>query len=218
MKKHLLKAMVTVVTMLFGASTASAAIPENLYMCGPATSAGWDAGSAVQFTKVTEKVFTYTGHLNAGHMIFMDNQSWGGTRYAPESDTSLLGDRNVAVVACQSGATEFNYHWITKDACKYKVTVTFADNGNATIAAEKVQETAPIPENLYMVGPATAAGWDINNAIQMTNEGNGKFTYEGDLYRTNIIFITGKDWAKVRYVPENGGSSLSDENKTCWMN
>lgn len=333
MKKHLLKAMVTVVTMLFGASTASAAIPENLYMCGPATSAGWNAGSAVQFTKVTEGVFTYegtlkadhliimdkqswegtrfapkggntnfentnaavsvvkgdsgfdyhwvvatagtwkltvfftdngdnvtidakrqlsaipenlymcgpatsvgwaaengialtnegkgvftyTGHLNADEMIFMDNKSWEGTRYAPQINPSILGDRNVAVVACQSGAAEFNYHWITKDACKYKVTVTFADNGNATIAAEKVQETAPIPENLYMVGPATAAGWDINNAIQMTGDGNGTFTYEGDLYRTNIIFITGKDWANVRYVPENGGSSLSDETKSIFI-
>lgn len=332
MKKHLLKAMVTVVTMLFGASTASAAIPENLYMCGPATSNDWVAEKGIHFTKVTEGVFTYTGHLNADHliimdnlgwggtryapeggntnlentntavpvvsgdsfnyhwvvatagtwkltvsftdngnnvtieakrqlsaipgnlymcgpatsvgwvaehgialtnegngvftytghlnagdMIFMDNQSWGGTRYAPKSNTSLLGDRNVAVVACQSGATEFDYHWITNDACKYKVTVTFADNGNATIAAEKVQETAPIPENLYMVGPATAAGWDINNAIQMTNEGNGKFTYEGELYRTNIIFITGKAWANVRYVPENGGSSLSDENKSIFI-
>lgn len=333
MKKHLLKAMVTVVTMLFGASTASAAIPENLYMCGPAISADWDTGSAVQFTKVTEGVFTYegtlnadhliimdnqgwegtrfapeggntnfentnaavsvvkgdsrfdyhwvvatagtwkltvfftdngdkvtidakrqlsaipenlymcgpatsvgwvaengialtkegngvftyTGHLNADEMIFMDNKSWGGTRYAPQINPSILGDRNVAVVACQSGAAEFDYHWITKDACKYKVTVTFADNGNATIAAEKVQETAPIPENLYMVGPATAAGWDINNAIQMTKKGNGKFTYEGELYRTNIIFITGKDWANVRYVPENGGSSLSDENKSIFI-
>lgn len=193
------------------------AIPENLYMCGPATSVGWNAGGAIALTNEGKGVFTYTGHLNAGDMIFMDNQSWGGTRYAPQINPSILGDRNVAVVACQSGATEFDYHWITNDACKYKVTVTFADNGNATIAAEKVQETARIPENLYMVGPATAAGWDINNAIQMTKEGNGKFTYEGDLYRTNIIFITGKDWANVRYVPENGGSSLSDENKSIFI-
>ena len=192
-------------------------IPENLYMCGPATSVGWVAENGIALTKEGNGVFTYTGHLNADEMIFMDNKSWKGTRYAPQINPSILGDRNVAVVACQSGAAEFNYHWITKDACKYKVTVTFADNGNATIAAEKVQETARIPENLYMVGPATAAGWDINNAIQMTNEGNGKFTYEGELYRTNIIFITGKDWANVRYVPENGGSSLSDENKSIFI-
>ena len=118
-------------------------------MCGPATSVGWNAGGAIALTNEGKGVFTYTGHLNADEMIFMDNKSWEGTRYAPQINPSILGDRNVAVVACQSGATEFEYHWITKDACIYKVTVTFADNGNATITAEKVQETAPIPENLY---------------------------------------------------------------------
>ena len=193
------------------------AIPENLYMCGPATSVGWNDGGAIALTNESNGVFTYTGHLNAGDMIFMDNKSWGGTRYAPKIANTILGDPTVDVLATEYGK-EKDYHWITKDACNYKVTVTFVDNDdNATIAAEKVQEKAPIPENLYMVGPATAAGWDINNAIQMTNEGNGKFTYEGDLYRTNIIFITGKAWANVRYVPENGGSSLSDENKSIFI-
>lgn len=192
-------------------------IPANLYMCGPATDAGWAAEDGIALTNKGNGVFTYTGHLNAGDMIFMDNQGWGGTRYAPKNNYSTLGDPTVDVLATEYGK-EKEYHWITKDACNYKVTVTFVDNDdNATITAEKVQETAPIPENLYMVGPATAAGWDINNAIQMTNEGNGKFTYEGDLYRTNIIFITGKDWANVRYVPENGGSSLSDENKSIFI-
>ena len=208
--------MVTVVTMLFGASTASAAIPKNLYMCGPATSVGWAAEKGVQFTKVTEGVFTYEGNLNADHLIIMDNQGWKGTRFAPEGGNTNFENTNAAVSVVK-GDSSFDNHWVVATAGTWKLTVFFTDNGNATIAAKKVQETAPIPENLYMVGPATAAGWDINNAIQMTNEGNGKFTYKGDLYRTNIIFITGKDWANVRYVPENGGSSLSDENKSIFI-
>ena len=211
--------MAAVVAMLFGVSAASAAIPENLYMCGPATSVGWSPENAVELKKEKDGngVFTYTGHLNADHLIFMDNKSWGGTLYAPKSGNSTLGDQNVEVVACQSG-DEFNYHWVTNDGCKYKVTVTFANDGDKVkIEAEKVQETAGVPENLYMVGPATTAGWDINNAIPMTGDGNGTFTYEGDLYRTNIIFITGKDWANVRYVPENGGTSLSEENKSIFI-
>ena len=214
--------MAAVVAMLFGVSAASAAIPENLYMCGPAVpSVGWSPENAVELKKDGNGVFTYTGHLNTAdnaELIFMDSKSWEGTRYAPKSDKSTLGDQDVEVVACQDGADQFDYHWVTKDGCKYKVTVTFANDGNnVKIAAEKVQETAPIPENLYMVGPATAAGWEIKNAIQMTNEGNGTFTYKGDLYRTNIIFITGKDWANVRYVPENGGTSLSEENKSIFI-
>ena len=187
MKKHLQKAMVAAVAMLFGASAASAAIPGNLYMCGPATSVGWAAENGVQLTNEGNGVFTYTGHLNADHMIFMDSQSWVGTRYAPKSGNSTLGDRNVEVVACQSGAPQFDYHWVTNDGCKYKVTVTFANDGdNVTITAEKVREIAPVPANLYMVGTATAAGWNVDNAIQMTGDGNGTFTYEGDLYRSHI--------------------------------
>lgn len=209
--------MAAVVAMLFGVSAASAAIPEHLYMCGPATSVGWDAGNGVQLTKVNG-VFTYTGHLNAADLIFMDSQSWGRTRYAPKLDKSTLGDQNVEVVACQSGAEQFDYHWVTKDGCKYKVTVTFANDGNnVKIAAEKVQETAGVPEKLYMVGPATTAGWDVNNAIEMTGDGNGTFTYEGDLYRSDIIFLTGRNWESVRYVPENGGTSLSEENKSIFI-
>ena len=178
MKKHLQKAMAAVVAMLTGVFSATAA-PTELWMLGPAVSGNWSdaTGDVVKCTNEGNGVFTYTGALMANELIIMDNNSWGGTRYAPKIANTILGDQTVEVVACQSGATEFDYHWITNDACKYKVTVTFADNGNATIAAEKVQETAPIPENLYMVGPATAAGWDINNAIQMTGDGKGKFTY-----------------------------------------
>lgn len=210
--------MAAVVAMLFGVSAASAAIPENLYMCGPATSVGWAAENGVQLENKGNGVFTYTGHLNAGHLIFMDSQSWGGTRYAPKSGNSTLGDQNVEVVACQSGVPQFEYHWVTNDGCKYKVTVTFENDGDKVkIAAEKVQETAGVPENLYMVGPATAAGWDINNAIPMTGGENGTFTYEGDLYRSDIIFLSGKNWESVRYVPENGGTSLSEENKSIFI-
>lgn len=217
MKKHLQKAMAAAVAMLFGASAASAAIPGNLYMCGPATSVGWNE-NGVQLTNEGNGVFTYTGHLNADHLIFMDSQSWGGTRYAPKSGNSTLGDQNVEVVACQSGAAQFDYHWVTNDGCKYKVTVTFANDGDKVkIAAEKVQEIAGVPANLYMVGPATTAGWNVDNAIQMTGDGNGTFTYEGDLYRSDIIFLSGRNWESERYVPENGGTSLSEENKSIFI-
>lgn len=217
MKKHLQKAMAAVVAMLFGVSAASAAIPGNLYMCGPATSVGWNE-NGVQLTNEGNGVFTYTGHLNADHLIFMDSQSWGGTRYAPKSGNSTLGDQNVEVVACQSGAAQFDYHWVTNDGCKYKVTVTFANDGDKVkIAAEKVQEIAGVPANLYMVGPATTAGWNVDNAIQMTGDGNGTFTYEGDLYRSDIIFLSGRNWESERYVPENGGTSLSEENKSIFI-
>ena len=120
MKKHLQKAMAAVVAMLFGVSAASAAIPDNLYMCGPATSVGWSAENGVQLTNEGNGVFTYTGHLNAGDLIFMGSRSWDGTRYAPKSDKSTLGDQNVEVVACQKGDAQFDYHWVTNDGRNFR--------------------------------------------------------------------------------------------------
>ena len=52
--------MAAVVAMLFGVSAASAAIPENLYMLGPAVSGKWSdaAGDVVNFTNEGNGVFT----------------------------------------------------------------------------------------------------------------------------------------------------------------
>ena len=74
--------------MLFGASAASAAIPGNLYMCGPATSVGWNE-NGVQLTNEGNGVFTYTGHLNADHLIFMDSQSWEEPDMRPNPEIPL---------------------------------------------------------------------------------------------------------------------------------
>ena len=71
--------------------------------------------------------------------------------------------------------------------------------------------TAAIPEHLYMVGEASPSLWHIDLAIEMTNEGDGVFSYRGALYNQNLQFIDARDWATgVRYVPEVSGWWLID--------
>ena len=66
--------------------------------------------------------------------------------------------------------------------------------------------TAAIPEHLYMVGEASPSLWHIDLAIEMTNEGDGVFSYRGALYNQNLQFIDARDWdTGVRYVPEVSG-------------
>lgn len=200
-------------------------IPENLYMCGPA-SIGWAAENGIELTKTQDgnaTVFTYEGHLNGDHMIFMDNKGWQGIRYVPNSskevfNQTLRGGEVFDMYPSICGDPgNFESHWVLNDGCKWKLTVTFTTGDNVKFSAQKLQDTAGIPESLFMVGPATTAEWDISKAVEMTKTGEGVFTFEGDLYRTNIIFISGKDWSNVRYVPENGGTSLTDENKSIFI-
>ena len=66
---------------------------------------------------------------------------------------------------------------------------------------------AAIPEHLYMVGPASPSLWVLDVAQEMTNEGEGVFSYVGNLYKGQLQFINEKNWdTGIRYVPEADGS------------
>ena len=70
--------------------------------------------------------------------------------------------------------------------------------------------SAAIPEHLYMVGEASPSLWHIDLAVEMTNEGNGVFSYRGTLYKQNLQFIDARNWdTGVRYVPEVSGWHLT---------
>lgn len=71
--------------------------------------------------------------------------------------------------------------------------------------------SAAIPEHLYMVGEASPSLWHIDIAWEMTNEGDGVFSYHGPCYMQNLRFIDARDWQTgVQYGPELGGWHLKD--------
>lgn len=71
--------------------------------------------------------------------------------------------------------------------------------------------SAAIPEHLYMVGEASPSLWHIDLAVEMTNEGDGVFSYRGTLYKQNLQFIDARNWdTGVRYVPEISGWHLTE--------
>lgn len=76
--------------------------------------------------------------------------------------------------------------------------------------------SAAVPEHLYMVGEASPSLWHVDLAVEMTNEGNGLFTYRGTLYNQKLQFIDARSWDGVRYVPENpnGPWLLYAQNET----
>lgn len=68
----------------------------------------------------------------------------------------------------------------------------------------------PIYENLYMVGDATPAGWDINNPTPMTVDANDPFTftYTGPLTAGQFKIPTTKgNWGCDYFMPVNDGES-----------
>lgn len=71
--------------------------------------------------------------------------------------------------------------------------------------------SAAIPEHLYMVGEASPSLWYFDIAQEMTNEGDGVFSYRGTLYKQNLQFIDAKNGETgVRYVPEVSGWHITE--------
>ncbi len=74
-----------------------------------------------------------------------------------------------------------------------------------------VSLSAAMPEHLYMVGTASPSLWNLEPAQEMVNEGEGVFSYTGNLYNGELQFMNVKNWdTAVRYVPEVGGWHITD--------
>lgn len=55
-----------------------------------------------------------------------------------------------------------------------------------------VSLSAAMPEHLYMVGTASPSLWNLEPAQEMVNEGEGVFSYTGNLYNGELQFMNVK--------------------------
>ena len=63
MKSYTLAAAALIATAF---TAAAQELPENLYLIGDATAAGWNCNAPVKMQKVNDYEFTYTGELTKG--------------------------------------------------------------------------------------------------------------------------------------------------------
>ena len=155
-------------------SVTPAEVPSALYIVGDATAGGWNnpvPTPSQQFTQISPGVFGIITNLTStkGYLFLPVNGSWdhkyGGATDGTESGGgTLLADNAVPGSNTPAPATDG----------LYKITVNFATN-TYTVAP---YTGVPLPSNLYIVGDATAGGW--NNPVpvpsqQFTQLSNGEF-------------------------------------------
>lgn len=163
------------------------AIPNNLYIVGDATAGGWSNPVPVpsqQFTKIDNYSFAITTNLTAGksYLFLPVNGDWshkyGGATDGTASPGVLLADGDVPGSNTPAPAT----------TGLYTVIVNFATSSYTV---------APMPSNLYIVGDATAGGW--NNPVPVPSQ---QFTKIDDFSYGIVINLTaGKSYL---FLPVNG--------------
>ncbi len=178
-----------------------------IYMVGSAAPNGWDISNATQLTQDTDNpyIFTYKGVMNAGDFKFPVNRNsdWGQDMYMRTDDTHMY--------LHHGGASDDNKWTITKRGY-YTITLNLLTN---TISINRLQ--------LFMVGSATPIGWDISNAVALTEDATDGcvFVYSGPMAAGEFKLPVNRntDWGQDMYMRTDdthmywhkGGAS--DDNK-----
>ncbi len=161
---------------------------SEIYMVGDASPNGWDISNATKLVQSATDpfVFTYTGVMNAGDFKFPVNRNsdWGQDMFMRESDTKMY--------LHHGGASDDEKWTITKKGF-YVITLNLLD---LSIDIHR--------EKLYMVGSATPIGWNIGDAIELTEDAtNGCiFTYSGPMVAGDFKFPVNRnsDWGQDMYM------------------
>jgi len=163
------------------------AMPSNLYIVGDATAGGWNNPVPVpsqQFTKIDNFSFGIVVNLTAGksYLFLPVNGDWshkyGGSTDGTSSPGTLLADGAVPGSNTPAPST----------SGLYSITVNFATN---------TYTVTPVPSNLYIVGDATAGGW--NNPVPVPSQ---QFTQTSTgVFQISIPLTAGKSYL---FLPVNG--------------
>ncbi len=164
-------------------------VSESLYIIGDATAAGWSMSEAIEMIPDNEKpwIFVYEGQLSPGNFKFpvSNDECWCQDFYTQDpTDAELL--------VYNEGGSGDDVQWEIQEGSPYIVAVDLLE---LTISIEKLM--GPAYTELYIVGDASASGWNIGSpeAFIQNSDDPFVFTYEGQLNAGALKFSTYQgDW------------------------
>ncbi len=195
-------------SMLLTAAVSATAqeLPENLYLIGDATAAGWNCNAPEQMEKVNAYEFTYTGNFTKGEFKLpwvVGGDMWGSNTYMPLEAGEKVTKNGLTGSECYlTHNGQPDQKWVVEDAGVYKLTfkIDAADTNFGTLDAQYIGE---LPKCIYMLGVATDR-WDSNSGTPVY-EKDGKYVWIGALNYYNedklVKFsLTQGDWDKVTFA------------------
>ena len=129
---------------------------------------------------LSEQKYEWGGHLKKGDFKFIKSR----TSLTPSYTRGA--DNNTLVYNETDDGTETLFH-IDKDGY-YFITV---DVEKLTIASEYPDGNDY--QNIWIIGNATPAGWNVPSTIELTKKNQVEFVYEGPLYEGELKFMLQND-------------------------
>lgn len=181
-------------------------VSSRLFILGDASPNGWDITNAIELRASTSqrRLFIYEGNLLPGNFKFAVNRDDSFTQDFYTMDP----DDESAIIYNEGGSGE-DLQWTIEEEGDYIITV---DLINETINISQM-EGPPFPA-LYIVGDATASGWNVDSplAFEQNEEDPFIFIYEGNLTPGEMKIFAGPlgDWCGQWYRPVSAQQPITD--------
>lgn len=186
---------------------------EKLYVVGDATAAGWDNGKALNQPMVQQDgKWVWVGEMygGKGFKFLVNDNKWENFLSCSCADDA---PGNVTIVMDEAAEL---VHYPTNPVKDYKFEMPSDASGIYTITIDLVAETVLVtkggvePEkpdlnSCCLIGSATTADWESDNALPMTLITDGYFIWTGELKAGELKFLNkiGADLATESINPTN---------------
>jgi len=179
---------------------------DKLWIVGSATPNGWDIDKPNEMVKdpTNSFQFKYNEVLNAGEFkIPTTTGNWNGDYFMPSINHPAL--TNTAVQLITGGSPDNKWEITTPGA--YKILLNISSS-----AFIQIKSFTPYKQ-LWMVGDATAAGWNIDAPVSMVpTVGNPyEFTYTGALNAGEFKIPTATgNWGTDYFMPPANDAAITE--------
>lgn len=152
---------------------------RNLYLTGGATNVEWDEEKGIPFVRSPYNPNIHTlecelwdnDGIYGSHFRIMCQPDINGYGLFPPKNGEVISDTPMTFVKKKSTSRESGYRWkIPKEKQgHYKITVNLSNN---LLRFEFLGQTRHIPKELYLIGGATEAEWEVDKAIPFKQDSN----------------------------------------------
>lgn len=161
---------------------------SNLYLVGEASPSGWNLDDAPELVKAADGTFSWSGHLGTGQFkMTLSRSNWDALVSAVQDNYGVEYNAPMAV-AYNPATGNQDWKWYNNVEGEYTLTV---DTKASTLTVSPV--VSDEISALYIVGAASPAGWDRDNAPELTTTGDGIFTWTGSLKAGDFKFVTARN-------------------------
>lgn len=165
---------------------AASAYPDQLYLFGPATSAGWDLAGSIPMTKLRDGVFQARGvEINVGTANPDDNKG-NGFKFIISNTDWLTEYGAKAPFDDQDGQPGYRGWELAQSSDQFYPLLMGFESGSYDITADLTTMTVTFtpagagdyPGALYILGDAMPGKWELADAVPMTQQTPGVFVAE----------------------------------------